>query len=294
MNSLSPELKAAFDRDIRLLPQDRFPGNLTQYEEVLKAHYFICDYFATEDTTSLVGVKSVNMLCSAVARQVVEFMGKRKWNDEFEVAATLFFGLVKNHPFHDGNKRTALLALLNHLRKIRRIPCVPQRQFEELTIRVAESNWDALFGKRNSQNYDSDVDKIDSVIRMLALKLRKMTRLVDSKFRPVTYFELEAAISKFGFHFKNPHKNTIDIYQYHRHINFFGFETKRIDEIKICNIGFPGYKRQVGRESLKEILKRIGLDKNHGFDRASIFHNAEPIYKLIQDYEGPLRRLRDN
>ena len=67
-----------------------------------------------------------------------------------------------------------------------------------------------------------------------------------------------------------------------------------MEDVKICNIGFPGYKRQVSRDSLKEILKKIGLDGKHGFDRASIFHDAEPLYKLIQDYEGPLRRLRDN
>lgn len=294
MNSLSPILKNGFDRDVRLLPTDRFSGNLTQYEEVLKAHYFICDYFWDDDSTSLFGIKNVNMLCSAVVRQVVEFMGIRKWNDEFEIVATLFFGLVKNHPFHDGNKRTALLVLLYHLRKINRTPKVSQRQFEELTVCVAASNWDLLFGKNNKKIFGCNAEGVDLIIRKIAQALRKMTRPIDGRFRPVTYFELEAAIAKFGFKFQNPHKNTIDVYQCRPHVNFFGLKTKKMEDVKICNIGFPGYKRQVSRDSLKEILKKIGLDGKHGFDRASIFHDAEPLYKLIQDYEGPLRRLRDN
>ena len=291
MNNLSGQLRYRFEEDLKCLPSDRFPSSLIQYKDVLKAHYFICDYFEVDELSSIYGIKDVNMLCSAVARQIVEFRGIRKWNDDFEIAATLFFGLVKNHPFHDGNKRTALLVLLEQLRRMGYTPRVDQQSFEGMTLLVAESNWERLFSEKERR---FAYDDTDSVIRAIARKLRKMTRPIEGRFRPVTYFELANSLAKFDIVFKNPHRNTIDIFRRKPHVNFLGMKTSKMDEMRICNVAFPGMKRQVGRETLKEILKKIELDLKHGFDRACIFSDAEPLYKLIQDYEGPLSRLRDS
>lgn len=56
-----------------------------------------------------VGLRDEGMLASALERPV------NKWSYENaglpELAAAYAFGLAKNHPFIDGNKRTALLAL---------------------------------------------------------------------------------------------------------------------------------------------------------------------------------------
>ncbi len=60
-----------------------------------------------------VGLRDQGMLASALERPV------NKWSYENaglpELAAAYAFGLAKNHPFIDGNKRTALLALYTFL-----------------------------------------------------------------------------------------------------------------------------------------------------------------------------------
>ncbi|WP_293806049.1 type II toxin-antitoxin system death-on-curing family toxin [uncultured Bosea sp.] len=60
-----------------------------------------------------VGLRDEGMLASALERPV------NKWSYENaglpELAAAYAFGLAKNHPFVDGNKRTALLALYTFL-----------------------------------------------------------------------------------------------------------------------------------------------------------------------------------
>lgn len=294
MNDLSPHLRAAFERDLQSLPVDRFPNYCTQYIDVLKAHYYICDFFEAEgnDGRALFGIKNMDMLCSAVSRQIVEFGGVRKWTDEFAVAATLFWGLIKDHAFHDGNKRTALLVLIDHLRRLGRMPMVPQKEFEKLTIAVAESDWQSILGGRRVDCYTNQTDLHDAVILEIARKLRKMTRQREGRYRPITYYELERGLSKFGYFFRDPHRNTIDVYKKERH-KILGISTKRIDEIKVMNIAFPGWKRQVTKETVKEILKRLKLDSKSGHDWATVFGDAEPLYKLVQDYEGPLSRLRD-
>ncbi|NQV84785.1 MAG: type II toxin-antitoxin system death-on-curing family toxin [Rhodospirillales bacterium] len=56
------------------------------------------------------GVRDLGLLESGLARPV----NRHHYNPEttiFELAAAYGFGIVKNHPFIDGNKRTGLLAL---------------------------------------------------------------------------------------------------------------------------------------------------------------------------------------
>ena len=293
MKNLIDHLRSDYEYDLKKLPNDNFGERMTEYIDVLQAHYLICDFFESSGgTSSLHGIKNVDMLCSAVSRQTVEFAGVKKWADEYEIAATLFFGLVKNHPFHDGNKRTALLVLLNHLLKNKKVAAVPQKEFEQLTVIVAESDWHSLrhYKPRGEM---SQADEQDYAIRCIAKSLRRMTRLVDKSFKPVAYFELENAISKYGYYFKDPYRNRIDICKNKDVYNWIGIKTKKQVPVKICNVAFPGMKRQVSKETLKEILKKLELDDKHGFDRRSIFNEAIPMYKLIQDYEGPLKRLRD-
>lgn len=62
-----------------------------------------------------VGVRDRGLLESALAR------AENKWRYEQaalpELAAAFAFGIAKNHPFVDGNKRVAFLAMTGFLRK---------------------------------------------------------------------------------------------------------------------------------------------------------------------------------
>ena len=56
------------------------------------------------------GVRDENMLESALARPQQLYAYGDPLPDLADLAATLAFGLVRNHPFVDGNKRTAYVA----------------------------------------------------------------------------------------------------------------------------------------------------------------------------------------
>jgi death-on-curing protein len=56
------------------------------------------------------GVRDVGLLESALARPQATFEGRELYPDLWHKAAALMHSLVKNHPFVDGNKRTALTA----------------------------------------------------------------------------------------------------------------------------------------------------------------------------------------
>jgi death-on-curing protein len=59
------------------------------------------------------GMRDSGLLESAVARPFQSAFGVDAYPTIFEKAVALFHSLNSNHPFHDGNKRTAVIAL-NH------------------------------------------------------------------------------------------------------------------------------------------------------------------------------------
>jgi death-on-curing protein len=61
------------------------------------------------------GVKNRGLLESAVARPFQTAFGDDAYATILDKAAALFHSLVANHPFHDGNKRTAVIALHHFL-----------------------------------------------------------------------------------------------------------------------------------------------------------------------------------
>lgn len=60
----------------------------------------------------LPGIRDINLLSSDVAMPHASFHGEYLHNDICEMAAAYAFHISKNHPFVDGNKRTALVSAL--------------------------------------------------------------------------------------------------------------------------------------------------------------------------------------
>ncbi|MDO8270283.1 MAG: type II toxin-antitoxin system death-on-curing family toxin [Candidatus Levybacteria bacterium] len=54
------------------------------------------------------GVRDIGLMESAVARPQASYDGNDLYESIFDKAAALLQSLLKNHPFVDGNKRTAL------------------------------------------------------------------------------------------------------------------------------------------------------------------------------------------
>lgn len=61
------------------------------------------------------GIRDKGLLESALAQPKASFGGVYVHRTIFEKAAAYGYHICKNHPFYDGNKRTALLAMLTFL-----------------------------------------------------------------------------------------------------------------------------------------------------------------------------------
>ena len=62
------------------------------------------------------GLRDKNLLASAVVTPQSSFGGKSSYANIVDVAAAYLFYFCNNHPFLDGNKRTAMMAAIVFLR----------------------------------------------------------------------------------------------------------------------------------------------------------------------------------
>jgi death-on-curing protein len=88
------------------------------------------------------GVRDIALLESAVAAPQATFAGESVYADLEEVAAAYLFYLCRNHPFVDGNKRTAFGACLLFLRLNGLSPSPDSDDWEQLVLDVAASRLD--------------------------------------------------------------------------------------------------------------------------------------------------------
>lgn len=75
-------------------------------EEVISAHYFMMNRMNDADQA---GVRDRGQLESTVHQPQQSIFGKDAYSTLFDKGAAFLESLVKNHCFHNGNKRTAYL-----------------------------------------------------------------------------------------------------------------------------------------------------------------------------------------
>lgn len=85
------------------------------------------------------GIRDVNLLESAIAAPQATMMGQPLISDPLEIAAAYLFYICGNHPFIDGNKRTALAACLVFLEENNLLSNakLPLDDWEEFVLDVA-------------------------------------------------------------------------------------------------------------------------------------------------------------
>ena len=286
MKYLPDDLKKAFEYDISKCPDyEEIKIPLINVSDVLKAHYILADYFTDptvdgEVESMLVGVRSFNLLTSAICRQICGYEGRRKYSDKMEICATLFYGLVKNHAFHDGNKRTALLTLLYQLYLYNLYPTAPITDFEKLVLAVADDSLPVKY-KHVWKKFDK---KDDTTIYTIAYLLRRMVENKNTTFRyDISMKEFIQALEnqgvkceRNGSKIKLSRKSKKGIFPkiYTYFLNYHG-------DTRVVQVG-------MARDTFSEL---------HLFEEfptfQSMFEGREPLYLLISQFELPLRRLKD-
>lgn len=239
--------------------------NVANVEEI---HNFLARYFAESgDPISPAGVKDRKLLESAVARPMQSAGGDDAFEDVFEKAAALFHSLINNHPFYNGNKRTALIAAGVFLDENGFwLEGCSDDELYEFTRRVA--------AHEITENRDQELDYIAEWFRANSRK-----RMKNEK--PLSYHELKDRLAEFGYEIDSPKGEMLSIYRH-------GIYMTRV--IKQGIHGFRPYHTHY----VAELRKRLKLTPEYGVDSDRFYGKKglkDSVSEMIEIRNEVIRRL---
>lgn len=282
---LPKELKGEFEYAMKQCSDLDIDQNFINISDVLKAHFILADYFTDassglETERMLVGVRSYDLLGSAIGRQTVEYCGKKKYTEQIEICSTLFYGLVKDHSFHDGNKRTALLILLYQLQLYGYYPKPNFKEFERLVLAIADNSLSKRYDhiwKKFSKGEDCEIKTTAYIVKRLVVKKNNSYHL------SITTKDFCSILKKNGVSYVLDGQKI----RLHREVRRF-MGTEKYTYF----INFYGWTRPVKVKMARDTLAALHLDGEYpSFE--SLSNGYGNIYKTICDFEMPLRRLKD-
>lgn len=288
MKYLNDELKIHYEKtcsECEEIPELQHP--LIGVGDTLRAYYILADYF-TDDSGGaevermLVGLRSKDLLASALCRQVTSFGGRRKFTTDLEICSTLFYGMVKNHAFLDGNKRVSLLILLYQLSLYGYVPQASTKEFEKLVLAVAANELEGEYNKAWKKFKKGP----DQEIKTLTYLLRRMVKKKNHSYHiSPTMKEFASALKEAGITVKQENGKL----HMRREIKrgwLFGVDVAQY------SIPFSGWTRTVGPKTAREALQKLQLYEQYP-DYRDFLEGKEPMYHLVEQFEIPLRRLKD-
>lgn len=287
MKYISHELREEYERITKENPDiEGIRHPYINISDVLHAYFILADYFTDESSSEvehmLVGLRSADLLGSALGRQTVSFGGRRKYHDPIDICATLFYGLVKDHAFSDGNKRTALLTLLYQLTLYGYIPSAPVNQYERLVISVAANTLDKDYAKawkKFKRNPEPE-------ILVISYLLRRMTKRKDNSYHvSPTMKEFCTALGTTGVTYEI-NGSKIHFTRIEKRVWHWGQKKYQY------TVSFNGWTRTVGAKTARDTLEMLNLYSQYA-SYQDIFDQETPLYSLVDQFSVPLRRLKD-
>lgn len=101
-------------------------------EHLLEIHAIVI-----QDTSGSDGLRDLGRLEAVIATQSQNVFGEELYKSEFDKSAAIIRGIIADHPFVDGNKRTAMLAGLTYL-KLNKIKITfNQGEIEDFAVKIA-------------------------------------------------------------------------------------------------------------------------------------------------------------
>lgn len=259
-------------RDIRYLTD----------EEVVAIHVALVeDFLSSTDPISPPGVRSADLLSSAAYRLQTEVDGIRKYPTVEVAASALLHAVVHNHPFHNGNKRTALVSMLVFLDENGLVLTCNQDALFKLVLQLAQH---ALVSGPRSELSDREVMAV-------AQWIHSNSRWLQMGDRAIPFRRLRRILTEFECTFEFPASGSrVNISRtVQLKTRFFG---RRRSQVLRTQTHYAAEGREVDRNSINRIRRDLELDDAHGIDSRGFYDN-DPASRgdFIVTYRKTLRRL---
>jgi death-on-curing family protein len=237
--------------------------------DVEAIHWALVKEFSrSRDPIEPSGIKDRNLLESAVYRPHTSLSGTIKYPTLLMAGAALFHALVLNHPFYNGNKRTALVSLLVFLDKHGCVITVDDDALFNYVLLLADHRILPGEAKGTEQYADREAFEVAKWLQASIRRIRKDELCIK-------FHDLRRILNTYDCTFGVPKGNRIDISRgFVRTQVFYGDEG-----------------RDVEPNTIRKIRKDLSLDEEHGYD-SDIFYNAGPrVSRFINEHRKLLAAL---
>ncbi len=278
--------------------------NCLTKEEVLSIHGALVRYFhEIGQPIAPEGVKNDSVLDSAVHRQHTGSGHQQKYPEPWTNAASLTYGLCMGHPFHNGNKRTALVTMLVHLERNGLVPkstLTHNRIYNLMLFLAAHHLTSARMALEGGQDA---IEKLgvpprrdaDEEVAILAEWIRANFHKEDKREHPLTFRQLRRILSDHGCYFGDPHQNFIDIYRDEETVEsgFLGWGKKKIVKRRkrLFQLSYAGEGELVRVPTVRQIRKACCLMPEDGVDSRVFYSGEARVDAIINQYRNILNKL---
>jgi len=208
-------------------------------------------------------------LASAVYRQYTAGGGVYKYKTIEAIAANLFYGVAMGHAFENGNKRTALLAMLSLFEK-NRFYLIDTTEDELYELARSVAAHEISVASNAPRSADTEAQAISNWLKP-RLRPRK-TGDVAMSFK-----ELRDQLEPFGCQFDKPEANYIKIHR----------------DQWMVRTGYPRASFEVAVGEVKRIRRALRLDEAQGIDSAVFYDLEKTVDRFVNEYRDLMRRLAD-
>ena len=247
-------------------------------DEVLRIHNtLVRDFARTRDPIVPPGVRNDHLIKSAVFRPRTGFSSKLKYPTVETSAAALLCALIHDHPFHNGNKRTALVSTLVFLDLNGLVLTCSEDDLFRFVLLVAKHKV-----TKNRRHYIADNETL-----AVAEQFCKWSRVVSKEEHPMTFLKLRRILVGYGCKISIKSGQAVIVREAPQRSRFF-FTRQRLR----TQVGYRGDGTDVTPETVKKIRNDLQLDHDHGYDESD-FYSKKPsrIDAFIAKYRKTLVRL---
>lgn len=238
-------------------------------KDVIEIHnVLVRDFKSSKDPIEPPGVKSYDLLESAMFRPKTSIGSSNKYPIVAMAGAALLHALIHNHPLHNGNKRTALVSLIVFLDKNGWVLTIGQDELYQYLLDLAAHN--LKLSKTNEPIERPD----DESLHIAVWTQRNMKRIRHGEY-PLQFRQLKQILSTYGCEFHYTKGNKLKI-----------IHGKNQTVITCFGDG-----REVRPEAIYGLRKNLQLDEEHGYDTDIFYNKTERIPEFITKYRKVLDRL---
>lgn len=250
--------------------------------EIDTIHEVLVEEFAGTDDPfgDPCGVREWDLLESSAFRPLTTFGDTRKYESVEMSAAALLHSIIHNHPFHNGNKRTALVSVLVFMDRHDLLLTCHEDELFRYVLRVAQHG---LVAPGSSEMADREVLDIASWIR-------SNSRRVQRGEQSMKWLQLRRILS--GYHCTlEPASGVGNRMNISRTITERGFLRLSKKTVLRTQVAYRDDGREAERSTIHKIRADLHLDEQHGVDSAAFYSDQPTARDFVHRHQGTLRRL---